>query len=293
MSALGCFSNLLKRALVALSVLTLLSLPQFSLAQQAIPLLSGRVIDQTETLTASEIGALDQTLRNFEARKGSQFAVLIVPSTQPESIEQFAIRVADQWKIGRKKIDDGVILIVAKSDRKLRIEVGYGLEGALTDATSKRIIDQVIVPRFKQQDFYGGISSGVDTIIGVIDGEGLPPPIQDRSIGEDDIRQSLPIIFIVALVLGHILRSMLGRLPGSLVTSGFVAVMAWFIFGAVSMVIFAGVAGLLISLLGIGIGRRGFGGYSSGGGSGGGVDLVVEAVVLAVVDPRGDGRYES
>ncbi len=261
---------MLKRALVALSVLTLLSLPQFSLAQQAIPLLSGRVIDQTETLTASEIGALDQTLRNFEARKGSQFVVLIVPSTQPESIEQFAIRVADQWKIGRKKIDDGVILIVAKSDRKLRIEVGYGLEGALTDATSKRIIDQVIVPRFKQQDFYGGISSGVDTIIGVIDGEGLPPPIQDRSIGEDDIRQSLPIIFIVALVLGHILRSMLGRLPGSLVTSGFVAVMAWFIFGAVSMVIFAGVAGLLISLLGIGIGRRGFGGYSSGGGSGGG-----------------------
>ena len=270
MSPLGCLSNLLKRTLVALSVLTLLSLPQFSLAQQAIPLLSGRVIDQTETLTASEIGALDQTLRNFEARKGSQFAVLIVPSTQPESIEQFAIRVADQWKIGRKKIDDGVILIVAKSDRKLRIEVGYGLEGALTDATSKRIIDQVIVPRFKQQDFYGGISSGVDTIIGVIDGEGLPPPIQDRSIGEDDIRQSLPIIFIVALVLGHILRSMLGRLPGSLVTSGFVAVMAWFIFGAVSMVIFAGVAGLLISLLGIGIGRRGFGGYSSGGGSGGG-----------------------
>ncbi len=270
MFALGCFSNLLKRALVALSVLTLLSLPQFSLAQQAIPLLSGRVIDQTETLTASEIGALDQTLRNFEARKGSQFAVLIVPSTQPESIEQFAIRVADQWKIGRKKIDDGVILIVAKSDRKLRIEVGYGLEGALTDATSKRIIDQVIVPRFKQQDFYGGISSGVDTIIGVIDGEGLPPPIQDRSIGEDDIRQSLPIIFIVALVLGHILRSMLGRLPGSLVTSGFVAVMAWFIFGAVSMVIFAGVAGLLISLLGIGIGRRGFGGYSSSGGGGGG-----------------------
>ncbi len=270
MSALGCFSNLLKRALVALSVLTLLSLPQFSLAQQAIPLLSGRVIDQTETLTASEIGALDQTLRNFEARKGSQFVVLIVPSTQPESIEQFAIRVADQWKIGRKKIDDGVILIVAKSDRKLRIEVGYGLEGALTDATSKRIIDQVIVPRFKQQDFYGGISSGVDTIIGVIDGEGLPPPIQDRSIGEDDIRQSLPIIFIVALVLGHILRSMLGRLPGSLVTSGFVAVMAWFIFGAVSMVIFAGVAGLLISLLGIGIGRRGFGGYSSSGGGGGG-----------------------
>ena len=270
MSPLGCLSNLLKRALVALSVLTLLSLPQFSLAQQAIPVLSGRVIDQTGTLTASEIGALNQTLRNFEARKGSQFAVLIVPSTQPESIEQFAIRVADQWKIGRKKIDDGVILIIAKSDRKLRIEVGYGLEGALTDATSKRIIDQVIVPRFKQQDFYGGITAGVDAVIGVIDGEALPQPIQDRSIGEDDIRQSLPIIFIVALVLGHILRSILGRLPGSLVTGGFVAVMAWFIFGAISMVIFAGVAGLLISLLGIGIGRRGFGGYSSSGGGGGG-----------------------
>lgn len=153
MNPLSYFSNLLKRILILLSLSALLSLSQFSQAQQTVPALSGRVIDQTRTLSASEKNTLDQTLRNFESRKGSQLTVLMVSSTAPESIEQFAIRVADQWKIGRKKIDDGVILIVAKSDRTLRIEVGYGLEGALTDATSKRIIDQIIVPRFKQQDF--------------------------------------------------------------------------------------------------------------------------------------------
>lgn len=270
MNPLSYFSNLLKRILILLSLSALLSLSQFSQAQQTVPALSGRVIDQTRTLSASEKNTLDQTLRNFESRKGSQLTVLMVSSTAPESIEQFAIRVADQWKIGRKKIDDGVILIVAKSDRTLRIEVGYGLEGALTDATSKRIIDQIIVPRFKQQDFYGGISAGVNAVIGVVDGEFLPSSISDKRADERDIRQALPIIFVVALVLGQILRSVLGRLPGSMVTGGFVAVMAWFIFGAVSMAIFAGVAGLLIALLGIGFGRHGFGGYSSRGGGGGG-----------------------
>lgn len=270
MNPLSYFSNLLKRILILFSLSALLSLSQFSQAQQTVPALSGRVIDQTRTLSASEKNTLDQTLRNFESRKGSQLTVLMVSSTAPESIEQFAIRVADQWKIGRKKIDDGVILIVAKSDRTLRIEVGYGLEGALTDATSKRIIDQIIVPRFKQQDFYGGISAGVNAVIGVVDGEFLPSSISDKRADERDIRQALPIFFVVALVLGQILRSVLGRLPGSMVTGGFVAVMAWFIFGAVSMAIFAGVAGLLIALLGIGFGRHGFGGYSSRGGGGGG-----------------------
>lgn len=272
MLALSRIFHLQKRLLIALSLLALFCWPQFSMAEQAVPALSGRVIDETGTLTSSQINALDQTLNSFEARKGSQIVVLMVPSTAPESIEQYGIRVADSWRIGRKKVDDGVILIIAKRDRALRVEVGYGLEGVLTDAASKRIIDQIIVPRFKQQDFYGGITEGVNALIKVVDGEGLPAPTQVNSDVRDsgDIRSFLPIILIVALVLGGILRSMLGRLPGSLVTGGFVAVMAWFIFGALSMAMVAGVVALVVALSGIGLDRHGFGGYSSGRGGGGG-----------------------
>ncbi len=118
-----------------------------------MPPLSGRVVDQTGTLSASDATALTQRLKDLETRKGSQVAVLIVPTTQPRTIEQFSIRVAEAWKIGRKKIDDGALLVVAKNDHKLRIEVGYGLEGALTDVTARRIIDEIIVPRFKTGDF--------------------------------------------------------------------------------------------------------------------------------------------
>jgi uncharacterized membrane protein YgcG len=130
-------------------------------ADVAVPPLSGRVVDQTGTLSSADVASLTQTLKNLEARKGSQVAVLIVPTTAPETIEQFSIRVAEAWKIGRKKIDDGALLVIAKNDRKLRIEVGYGLEGALNDVTAQRIIDEVITPRFRNGDFAGGISAGV------------------------------------------------------------------------------------------------------------------------------------
>src|ERR1700742_4315712 len=143
-------------------------------ADVAVPPLSGRVVDQTGTLSSDTIASLTQTLKDLQARKGSQIAVLIVPTTAPETIEQYSIRVAEAWKIGRKKIDDGALLVVAKNDRHLRIEVGYGLEGALTDATTKRIIDEVITPKFKAGDFAGGIAAGVNRMIGVIDGEKLP-----------------------------------------------------------------------------------------------------------------------
>ena len=219
------------------------------------------------------VDRIESPLSQFEARKGSQIVVLIIPTTAPESIEQYGIRLGDQWKIGRKKVDDGAILIVAKDDRALRIEVGYGLEGVLTDVTSKRIIDQIIVPHFKQQDFYGGISAGVNAVMTVIDGESLPAPTSipaNDYRSQPDIGSFFPVILIVALILGGILRSMLGRLPGSLVTGGFVAVMAWFIFGAISMALIAGVLALVVALTGIGFGGRGFGGYSSGGGGGGG-----------------------
>jgi uncharacterized protein len=144
-------------------------------AEVAVPPLTGRVVDLTGTLTSDAIASLTETLREFESRKGSQIAVLFVPTTQPETIEQYSLRVANDWKIGRSKINDGVVIVVAKDDHKLRIEVGYGLEGALTNFTAKRIIDENIVPRFSVGDFAGGISAGVMRIIGVIENEPLPP----------------------------------------------------------------------------------------------------------------------
>lgn len=205
----------------------------------------------------------------FEARKGSQLAVLMISSSAPEAIEPYALRVAEQWKLGRKKVDDGAILVVAKDDRTLRIEVGYGLEGALNDATSKRIISETIVPRFKSQDFYGGISAGLDQIIQVIDGEPLPGPSKQPAGSIGDVRQYAPIVFILAIVVGGVLRAALGRVPGALVTGGAVAVLAWFVAGAVSVALLAGVMALFLTLLGGGMRGHGLGGYYGGGGRGG------------------------
>ena len=134
------------------------------------------MVDQTGTLAANDIASLTGTLKDLETRKGSQIAVLIVPTTDGEAIEQFSLRVAEAWKIGRKKVDDGAVLVIAKNDRHLRIEVGYGLEGALTDVTTKRIIDEDITPKFKAGDFAGGVSAGINRIIRVVDGEKLPEP---------------------------------------------------------------------------------------------------------------------
>ncbi len=247
--------------------------------QVAVPPLTGHVIDRTGTLTPEQMATLEQTLAAFEARKGSQLAVLMVASTAPEAIEQYALRVAEQWKLGRKKIDDGVILVVAKDDRTLRIEVGYGLEGALNDATSKRIISETILPLFKQQDFYSGITAGLGRIIRVVDGEALPQPGAQRTEAQGAIggfgglEQYLPVLFVVVLVGGGVLRAALGKVPGAFVTGGAVAVLAWFIAGAVWIALGAGVIALTFTLLGGGIGGlggRGTGGYYGGMGRGGG-----------------------
>src|SRR4051812_42374351 len=157
---------------VLLALLAGWIVPVFALV--AVPPLTGRVVDQTGTLSSGDIASLTRTLADLQARKGSQIAVLIVPTTDGEAVEQFSLRVAEAWKIGRKKIDDGVLLVIAKNDRHLRIEVGYGLEGALTDVTARRVIDEIITPRFRNGDFAGGISAGVDRIIRVVDGEKLP-----------------------------------------------------------------------------------------------------------------------
>ena len=208
-------------------------------ADVAVPPLSGRVVDQTGTLSSGDIDSLTRTLKALELRKGSQVAVLIVPTTEPETIEQYSIRVAEAWKIGRRKIDDGALLVVVKNDRKLRIEVGYGLEGALNDVTAKRIIDEVITPKFRSGDFAGGISAGIDRIIGVIDGEPLPAPAPAaRSpLGSDSaLYQFLnplnPFTIIGILVFGGIFRHLFGRLFGSLAAGGLIGVLVWFVFGS-------------------------------------------------------------
>ena len=239
-------------------------------ADVAVPPLSGRVVDQTGTLSSSDIASLTQVLRDLETRKGSQVAVLIVPTTEPESIEQYSIRVAEAWKIGRKKIDDGALLLVAKNDRKLRIEVGYGLEGALNDATAKRIIDETITPRFRSGDFAGGISNGVDRIIRVIDGEKLPAPVsapsqQMRFPGISDVNPGFALFGTI--FLAGILRTILGRLLGAAATGGFVGVMAWFVAGSLAGSLFAGIIVFIVALI---VDLSSPQGSSSGGGWSGG-----------------------
>ncbi len=238
-------------------------------AQVPVPPLAGHVIDQTGTLTPEQKATLEQTLSAFEAKKGSQLAVLVVASTVPEDIEQFALRVAEKWKLGRKRVDDGAIVVVAKNDRAVRIEVGYGLEGALTDVTSKRIISETMVPQFKTQDYFGGISAGLGQIIRVVDGEPMPEPSRVRGDGAGNVvQQYAPMVFILAVAVGSVLRGVLGKVLGSVVTGGVVAVIAWFVVGAVAIAVGAGVVALLVTLLGGGMLGRGIGGYYGGMGGG-------------------------
>jgi uncharacterized protein len=249
-----------------MSVLTGLASAQDALV--AVPPLTAPVTDLSATLSAEQRAALDDELRAFEERKGSQVAVLIVPTTKPEPIEQYAIRVAEQWKLGRNKVDDGAILVVAKDDRAVRIEVGYGLEGVLTDATARRIIDDVIVPRFSRDDFDGGIVAGVDSIMKVIDGEPLPPA--DRPHPADDgagLTQLLPLVLVGVVVIGGILRALLGRLAGAAVTGGLIGIAAWLVAGVAAIGLIAGVFAFLFTLAG---GARLAGLYFGHGGRGGG-----------------------
>jgi len=248
-------------------------------AQVAVPPLSARVTDLTGTLTAEQRQALETRLQEFEARKGAQIAVLLVPTTQPETIEQYARRVLDEWKLGRKGIDDGALLLIALKDRKLRIETQYGLEGVLPDAIAKRIIDEIVTPRFRQQDFYGGISAGVGRMIAVIDGEPLPPP-PERAARSDsrgpNFESLLMVGFALVFVVAGVLRAMFGRVGGAALTGGIGGVIAWFIVGsllaagAVALIVFVlstimGVAGM-----GRGMRRGGWSGGHWGGGMGGG-----------------------
>jgi uncharacterized protein len=231
-----------------------------------IPDLSRRVTDLTGTLASTQAGALEQKLAAFEAEKGSQIAVLMIATTQDEDIAQFGIRVADVWKIGRKNIDDGVILIIAKNDRKLRLEVGYGLEGVIPDAVAKRVITETITPFFKQGDFAGGIDAGVSQLIQLIKGEPLPPPQQTSGDGLNG--GSFMFILVAGWFFGSILSAVLGRvMVVSIAGFGSAAVAAAFFNLDLAIIIVGWTVFFLI--LGFWY-RSGGGGWSSGGGGGGG-----------------------
>lgn len=236
-------------------------------ADVALPLLTHRVTDLTTTLDVQQIQTLEARLAQFEKNKGAQFAVLIVPTTQPETIEQFGIRVVEAWKLGRKGVDDGALLLVAKDDHSLRIEVGYGLEGVLNDATANRIIDEVIVPRFKRGDFYSGIESGLAAMMQIVNGEPLPPPKRASASGKFDIESMLFIAFGLVVVVGGMLRAMLGRFPAAVLMGGVLGVLAWLTVAPLLIAVLAGAAAFIFVLLGGG--GRGFGGYGGGGFGGG------------------------
>ncbi|TXT40692.1 MAG: hypothetical protein FD135_993 [Comamonadaceae bacterium] len=284
----GTPSTLLRLSLRCLWLFTLWwvcsSFLPSAFAQQAVPVLSGHVIDTTGTLNADQRSALEATLGAFEQTKGSQVVVLLIPSTQPEDMASYANRVANDWKIGRKDIGDGLLLIVAVQDRKLRIEVAKTLEGAIPDLAAKRIIDEAIAPRFKQGDYAGGLQAGVARIMGLITGEALPAPASNPAqpgAGFDWMELGI-LMFIAVPVVGAVTRSILGKKIGALATGGVAGFIAMSL--TASMLI-AGLAGLLAmvfsllqsSPLGRGSGRGsghssggwGHGGGGFGGGSGG------------------------
>jgi uncharacterized protein len=242
-------------------------------AEVAVPPLKARVTDLTATLSREQQARLEQELQDFEAKRGSQLAVLIVPTAQPETIEQYGIRVVDSWKLGRKGVDDGALLLIAKNDRSLRIEVGYGLEGALNDATAKRIVNEIIVPRFKAGDFYGGIEAGIQSIIKVIGGESLPPPKRSRSSSSNfnNIEPFLFVGFMLVIVVGGVLRAVFGRFAAATLIGTVAGLLAWLIIAPLVVAIIVGVIGFLFTLLSGGRGwYGGIGGYTSGGFGGGG-----------------------
>ena len=261
---------------------------------QPIPPLTARVTDLTGTLSTEQRATLEQKLAAFEAAKGSQLAVLIVPTTHPEEIEQYSIRVVEQWKLGRgevggKKVDDGALLLIAKDDHRMRIEVGYGLEGDLTDALCNRIISETIAPAFRQGNFYGGIDAGLGQIMGLIEGEPLPPPQRRVPGGRHPGGENLLVLGFFALLIGSpILRAIFGRTVGSALTGGIAGLLVWLAMHVFYLAGLAAVAAFVFALIagvargsgwssypragGFGGGWGGFGGIGGGGGgfSGGG-----------------------
>jgi len=269
-----------------LSTFTLTLIPSVSFGYQQVnlPELSSRMTDLTNTLHGNEVDHISSKLETLQSVKGSQLVVVVIPTTGDEDIAQYAIRLAEEWQIGRKKIDDGVILLIAKDDRKVRIEVAYGLEGAIPDALAKRIIEEIIVPQFRSGDFYHGIDQGIDAIISLINGEQLPVPHQDdiHPTASNGMAKYLTVIFpfafIFLTVINYFAKKKLGQKKGAFITPIILFIVGWWFINIIGGMLVA-----LFSLIFLNIpgGRSGGsrygggryygsgGGYSIGGGSGG------------------------
>ena len=242
---------------------------------QPVPPLTAHVMDGTGTLTAAQKAALEAKLTAFEQSRGAQVVMLMVPTTQPEDIAAYAQRIGDSWKIGRKGIGDGLLLVVAKNDRTVRIETTKALEGAIPDLAASQIIETAITPRFKQGDFAGGLDAAADQIMARITGENLPTPQQGnaarRSAGGGFDWTTLAVFLFFAVPIGgRILSSVLGRKLGSVATGSAVGVLAWLFTSSLIVGGVAALAGIVFALVsGLGGGMGGMGGRSSGYGGGG------------------------
>ena len=236
----------------------------------AVPKLTGHVVDLTGTLTSPERDRIDGKLADFEQRRGSQVVVLLVPSIGPEVIEDFATRVTDAWQLGRKGVDDGVLFVIAKQERKMRIHTGRGVQGTVTDVLSKRIVADIVAPRFRNGDFAGGIDEAVDAIMKAIEGESLPLPSKKPQRKVDTVSSYGDFIwlaFFLVPVAAMVLRGIVGRFAGAGLTGGVTGIAAGWLFGSL---VFGVVAAILAFVFGLFVGTGSAGGLRGGGGWGGG-----------------------
>lgn len=242
-----------------------------------VPPLSGRVVDQTGTLTPAQVQALSAKLEGIERERGSQLVVLMVASTQPEDIADFTQRVGDTWKLGRPDVGDGLLIVVAKDDRRVRIAVAKALEGAIPDLAARQIITDRITPAFRAGDYAGGLNAAVDRLAARIGTEGLPEPTQRPTAqrnAEGFNLEDMAIFFFVAVpIAGAVLTGMFGRKLGSVATAGIAGGLGWWVTTSLLIAAGAGLATLvLVGVMGVGS-RRGGGGVPiiwGGGGGGGG-----------------------
>ncbi len=266
--------------MLALVLVAWLPLAAWAQSVQAVPALTAHVMDSTGTLDAAQRRALEAKLTAFEQSRGAQVVVLIVPTTQPEDIAAYAQRVGDTWKIGRKSVGDGLLLVVAKNDRKVRIETTKALEGAVPDLAARQVIDTAITPRFKQGDYAGGLDAAADQLIALISGENLPKPEQGGSPSGDGFEWTdlAVFLFFAVPIGGRLIAAIVGRKAGAITTGGVVGVLAWVFTSSLIVAGLATLAGAVfalvssIGLFGNGAGRRSgstTGGWTTGGFSGG------------------------
>jgi len=267
---------MLRRAL-ALVLLLSAGLPAWAQQEAAIPALTSPVVDATGTLDAARKQQLEQQALALQQRKGSQLQVLVVASTQPETIEQYTQRVFDQWQLGRKDVDDAVLLVVARDDRRVRIQPGYGLEGAIPDAIANRIIQEYLAPKFRAGDYGGGIADATAQLVRLVEGEELPAPVSDNRDAQDGGGGNWIFALVAAFIAASFIRGVLGKAPKgvrSLLTGGAAGGVAWLMSSLLPLAGVAGVIGLFYGLMSVSAGRYarhgGWGGFGGGGGWGGG-----------------------